>query len=495
MSAESPPRPPESVLQRRLALGDLLDLQTFGELAKGFADLYKVGVKVFDERGNRLADIKVGNGDFCGYVFSFAEGRRCCTATVARVKEGPVSLVQNAVPPQMPPGIPLRGMVTVPCFTGLRYLVLPILWEGDALGRVVFGPFTPEDLGDLPASLTDLTPGIDIALAHRHLAKIRRAPEQTVAKVMLHFAELLEALVAAGQKTYLTSQVHIEATLESNRDLEAQNRKLEALNVRLKEMDRLKSSFLATVSHELRTPLTSIIGYSEMLSEGLVGPLNPEQTDYVRTIMDKGDTLLKLISSILDISQIEAGKVRLTFDGVLVSDVVTSALSSVKPQAQKKGLVVDVKLPPRAVEARADREKLRQVVVNLLSNAVKFTPKGGWVQVVLTDVQAQAELGGTTGYRIVVQDSGVGIPQDQQDKVFQSFYQVDNSSTREFGGAGLGLAIVKSYVEGHGGVVKVTSEVGRGSRFEVVLPAKPPAPGSVISPPVSDGGLPPPDRF
>lgn len=211
--------------------------------------------------------------------------------------------------------------------------------------------------------------------------------------------------------------------------------------------------------------------------------------------MDKGDTLLKLISSILDISQIEAGKVRLTFDGVLVSDVVTSALSSVKPQAQKKGLVMDVKLPPRAVEARADREKLRQVVVNLLSNAVKFTPKGGWVQVVLTDVQAQSELGGTLGYRVVVQDSGVGIPADQQDKVFQSFYQVDNSSTREFGGAGLGLAIVKSYVEGHGGAVKVTSEVGRGSRFEVVLPAKPPAPGSVIPPPASDGGGPPQERF
>jgi len=486
MSTEGPTRSPESVLQRRLALGDLLDLQTFGDLVKGFAELYKVGVKVFDEKGARLADIKVGNGDFCGYVFSFTEGRRCCTATVARVKEGPVATVQSAREPLGPPGVPLRGMVTVPCFTGLRYLVLPILWEGDALGRVVFGPFTPEDLGDLPSSLTDLTPGIDLALAQGHLAKIRRAPEQTVAKVMLHFAQLLEALVGAGQKTYLTSQVHIEATLESNRELEGQNRKLEAMNVRLKEMDRLKSSFLATVSHELRTPLTSIIGYSEMLSEGLVGPMNPEQTDYVRTIMDKGDTLLKLISSILDISQIEAGKVRLTFDGVLVSDVVTSALSSVKPQAQKKGLVMDTKLPPRAVEARADREKLRQVVVNLLSNAVKFTPKGGWVQVWLSEVQPQTELGSAPGYRIVVQDSGVGIPADQLDKVFQSFYQVDNSSTREFGGAGLGLAIVKSYVEGHGGVVKVTSEVGRGSRFEVVLPAKPPTPGSVIAPPASD---------
>ena len=361
---------PESVLQRRLTLGDMLDTNTFAELVKSFADLYKIGVKVFDEKGNRLADIKIGNGDFCGYVFSFTEGRRCCTQTVARVKEGPISTSQGARPPQSPQGLKLHGMITVPCFTGLRYLILPISWEGDVLGRVVFGPFTPEELGDLPKSLTDLTPGIELPLAQSHLAKIRRAPEQTIVKVLLHFAQLLDTLVAAGQKTFLTSQVHIEATLESNRDLEAQNQKLELMNGQLKDMDRLKSSFLATVSHELRTPLTSIIGYSEMLSEGLVGDLNPEQNDYVRTIMDKGDTLLKLISSILDVTQIEAGKVRLTFEPVSVGDLVASALSSVKPQATRKGLTVDAKLPARAVEARADREKLRQVMVNLLSNAV-----------------------------------------------------------------------------------------------------------------------------
>jgi two-component system sensor histidine kinase BarA len=480
------------VLERRLSLGDLLDVNTFAELVKGFAELYKLGVKVFDEKGNRLADIKVGNGDFCGYVFSFAEGRRCCTQTVARVKEGPLSLTQGARPPQAPAATKLYGMITVPCFTGLRYLVLPISWEGDVLGRVVFGPFTPEEMGELPTSLTDLTPGIELPLAQSHLAKIRRAPEQTIVRVMLHFAQLLETLVAAGQKTYLTSQVHIEATLENNRDLEAQNRKLEQMYVQLKDMDRLKSSFLATVSHELRTPLTSIIGYSEMLSEGLVGGLNPEQTEYVRTIMDKGDTLLKLISSILDVTQIEAGKVRLTFEPLSVGDLVTSALSSVRPQAQKKGLTIDVKLPARGVEARGDREKLRQVMVNLLSNAVKFTPKGGWVLVLVTEVKHQPELG-SEGWRFVVQDSGVGIPGDQLEKIFQSFYQVDNSSTREFGGAGLGLAIVKSYVEGHGGLVKVQSELGQGSRFEVVLPVSPPTPKAVIAPPVSE--VVPVDRF
>jgi signal transduction histidine kinase len=485
---------PLSVLERRLTLADMLDTSTFAELVKSFAELYKLGVKVFDEKGNRLADIKSGNGDFCGYVFSFPEGKRCCTQTVARVKDGPLATTQNARAPAAPQGTKVHGMIAVPCFTGLRYLVLPILWEGDVLGRVVFGPFVPEDLGELPSSLTDLTPGIDLAQAQSYLAKIRRAPESTIVKVLLHFAQLLETLVAAGQKTFLTSQVHIEATLENNRELETQNKRLELMNVQLKDMDRLKSSFLATVSHELRTPLTSIIGYSEMLSEGLVGTLNQEQTDYVRTIMEKGDTLLKLISSILDVTQIEAGKVRLTFEPVNVGDLVSTAVSSIKPQAQKKGLTLDLRLPGRAVEVRADREKLRQVMVNLLSNAVKFTPKGGWVQVLVTEVKFQPELDGE-GWQFVVQDSGVGVPTDQLDKIFQSFYQVDNSSTREFGGAGLGLAIVKSYVEGHGGKVRVQSELGQGSRFEVMLPVSPPPPRSVIAPPLSEPPPPPPDRF
>jgi two-component system, NarL family, sensor histidine kinase BarA len=247
------------------------------------------------------------------------------------------------------------------------------------------------------------------------------------------------------------------------------------------------------MSHELRTPLTSIIGYSEMLSEGLAGPLNPEQGEYVRTIVDKGETLLKLISSILDISQIEAGKVRLAFEPVDVGELLQNALTSVAPQAQKKGVGLRVRRPegPQA-RVGADRDKLRQVVVNLLANAVKFTPAGGTVSVQLSEQGPQPELG-REGYRILVEDSGVGIPSDQFDRIFQSFYQVDNSSTREFGGAGLGLAIVKSFVEGHGGVVRVASELGHGARFTAVLPVRPPMPSQgpvLIAPPVSE-----PDRF
>ncbi len=482
----------ESVLQRRLTLGEMLDIPSFTEVVKGFVELYKVGIKVFDDKGGKLADIKVGNGDFCGYVFSFAEGRTRCTATVGRVKDGPVAPVDGARLPVLQDLSGPRGMVAVPCFTGLRYLVMPVVWEGDVLGRVIFGPFTPDDLEDLPPSLTGLSPAPDPGNARALMAKVRRAPESTVARVMVHFSSLLETLVAAGQKTYLTSQMHIEATLETNHQLEQQNKKLEDMNTRLKELDRLKSSFLATVSHELRTPLTSIIGYSEMLAEGLAGPLNGEQNEYVRTIMDKGETLLRLISSILDISQIEAGKVRLSFEPLDVAEIIASSVTSVKPQAQKKGVTLEVRAPDvKQPRASADREKLRQVIVNLMANAVKFTPKDGKVSVYLSETGHQPELS-AQGYRIIVEDSGVGIPQDQFDKIFQSFYQVDSSSTREYGGAGLGLAIVKSFVEGHGGCVRVSSEVSRGSRFTCILPVTPPLPKTVqIAPPA----VVEPDRF
>jgi two-component system sensor histidine kinase BarA len=124
-----------------------------------------------------------------------------------------------------------KGVVTVPCFTGLRYIILPILWEGDTLGRVVFGPFFPEDLGDFPPpSLTEVSEGFDAANARKFVEKVRRAPESTIARVLLHFGQLLQTLLFAGQKMFLTSQLHIEATLEQNRELEERNKKLEEMN-------------------------------------------------------------------------------------------------------------------------------------------------------------------------------------------------------------------------------------------------------------------------
>ncbi len=451
---------PSSVLQQRMPLGDLLDRESFEEVCRSFCELYRVGLKVFDEDGNKLVDVKVGNADFCGYIWSKPSGREQCMATVARVKSDSVG--EEAKPTRFD------------CFSGCRYVVQPVLYEGDAIGRVVFGPFVPEELVELPASLKKIAKDFDTKLAERFQEKIRKVPDRTAEKILKHFMDLLDVMVFGGHKNLITARLHIEAIQEDYRELQDKNRQLEESFARLKELDRLKSNFLATMSHELRTPLTSVIGYSEMMLEGLGGPLTAEQREYLGIIMEKGENLLQLITSILDISKIEAGRVRLVLSEVEPGQLMRDAVATILPLARKKGLKVACE-PGGLPRVHCDREKIRQCLLNLCSNAVKFTPAGGTITV-------SAEALGTDRIALRVADSGMGIGEEHLSRVFDVFYQVDGSSTREYGGAGLGLAIVKSFVDAHGGEVSVESKVGAGSTFSVVLPMGPPAATPAVTP-------------
>ncbi|HVP65893.1 MAG TPA: ATP-binding protein [Anaeromyxobacteraceae bacterium] len=439
-----------SVLQAPTPLGDLLDLKSFAEVCQSFAELYRIGIKVFDADGNKLVDVKVGNADFCGYIWQKPDGRSQCIATVQRVKG-------EAVPEEAAPNL-------FECFSGCRYAVQPVLYEGDVVGRIVFGPFVPDDLVALPKTLTSIAPDFDEKAAAAYMQKIRRVPRATAEKVLKHFAEILDVLVFTGHKNLITARLHIEAVQESYRELQEKNRQLESAFHALKELDRLKSNFLATMSHELRTPLTSVIGYSEMMLEGLGGPLTAEQREYLQIIMEKGENLLQLITSILDISKIEAGRVKLVHSDVDVATVMRDAVATVMPLARKKGLRLTWQ-PAALPRVQCDREKIRQCLINLVNNAVKFTPAGGAVT-----VEARQLSGDRVG--LSVTDTGIGISPQHLPRVFDVFYQVDGSSTREFGGAGLGLAIVKSYVEAHGGEVSVESTVGKGTTFTLVLPVE-----------------------
>ncbi|RMG19451.1 MAG: histidine kinase [Deltaproteobacteria bacterium] len=464
------------MFSRRPSLKEIVDGPSFVEVCRSFVDLYGIGIKVFDADGTRLVDLKVGNGDFCGYVFSKAEGRRLCTATVKQVKEA-----------HFEEGDP-ASVVVHPCFTGLKYVVVPVLHELDLMGRVILGPFVPADLEGLPESLTSISEDFDRAQARALMAKIQRAPESTVKRIIGHLRAVLDVIIHSGYKAWLTSAMHIEAVQDSHRELLEKNRMLEESVDKLKELDRLKSNFLATVSHELRTPLTSVIGYSEMLLEGLAGDLSDEQRSYVRTIMEKGENLLQMISSILDISKIESGKVTLNPTELDLSEVAEAAISTVVPQANKKKLRIEREIAPELPRVPGDKDKVRQCLVNLLSNAVKFTPEGRTITVIVDRYTGprryQPKDDADKAFslfeprenhfvRIAVRDEGIGIPRDKLQKVFDTFYQVDNSSTREYGGTGLGLAIVKSYIEAHGGEVWVDSELGKGSTFALVLPLEP----------------------
>jgi signal transduction histidine kinase len=245
---------------------------------------------------------------------------------------------------------------------------------------------------------------------------------------------------------------------------------------RLQEADRVKSNFLATVSHELRTPLTSVIGYSEMLLEGIAGALNEEQREYVRTVMEKGDQLLQLITGILDISRMEAGELRLSKVTFALDEVVSVALSTIAPQARRKRLHITSQIPEGLPALFGDRDKIRQVVLNLLSNSVKFTPEGGAIMLSATlgALKTRTSFGGPPdAVLLTIRDTGIGVPAEHAERIFDPFFQVDNSSTREYGGTGLGLSIVKRFVEAHGGVVWLDSEVGKGSAFTITLPIAP----------------------
>jgi signal transduction histidine kinase len=474
--------PPESALDKKLLLKNLVNIETLTKMALEFAELHHIGIRIFDEEGQKLADAKTNSGEFCSAVFATPPGRQACTQTVSRLTNGPFNPGEGETfaSTETPP----LNVLIVPCIAGTRYLLAPIVLDGDVLGRVVMGPFLPTQPKHWPACLdTTANPLSKLSEA------IEKTSESKLLRILQHFLSVLHLLLASGQRVFFASSMHVETMLEHASELENQNRQLLKMNQQLREVDSLKSSFLATVSHELRTPLTSVIGYSEMLSEGLAGPMNMEQSEYVATILERSQTLLGLISSMLDITQIEAGKVHMNFEPISLGELVRVSLASVRPLLAKKKLTIAAHIPTSS-DAVGDKERLKQALINLLNNAIKFTLPQGKISVVLTEKGHQAELN-APGYRLWVEDTGIGIPKDQLDNVFHSFFQVDSSSTREFGGAGLGLAIVKGFVEGHGGVVRVISASNQGSRFTIVLPVTPPKeeleiPSPVVIPPVAD---------
>jgi len=257
-------------------------------------------------------------------------------------------------------------------------------------------------------------------------------------------------------------------------EIAKQTAELREANARLEEISRLKSDFLANMSHELRTPMNAIIGFSELLSET---PLAEEQLDYTRTIAQSAASLLSLINDILDLAKIEAGKLeleRLPFD---LAEVIGNVAAMFKIPAKEKGVAVtcqiDSRIPKRIM---GDSNRLRQVLINLAGNAMKFTEQGG----IDIKVDYEREAAGQIVSRFSVRDSGIGIPADRIEAIFEKFTQADGSTTRKYGGTGLGLAICLQLVELMGGRLTVESELGKGSVFYFVIPLEE-APAEIIS--------------
>ena len=235
----------------------------------------------------------------------------------------------------------------------------------------------------------------------------------------------------------------------------------------IREREQLKDEFLANMSHELRTPLNSILGMSEVLQEETFGELNEKQNQALEMIHRNGKHLLELINDILDLSKIEAGKLDLECSPVSVNELCQQSLIFVKQQAHQKNIRISYQIEDVTGTLNVDERRMRQVLINLLNNAVKFTPEGGRVQL---QVQGYREEQ-TISFSVI--DNGIGIAPEDQNRLFQAFFQIDSRLSRRYEGTGLGLVLVKKLVEMHGGTVKINSQLGKGSCFTITLPWTP----------------------
>jgi PAS domain S-box-containing protein len=308
------------------------------------------------------------------------------------------------------------------------FAALPLLLGDKVLGTIGLASSTPRDFEKQSVFLETIAREISIGLQNALLyEQVQRHAEELEQRVAERTKELTEAIL------------------------------------RLREMDNLKSIFFASMSHELRTPLNSIIGYTGILLMGMAGELNEEQKNQLTRVKNNANHLLSLITDILDISKIEAGKVDIYIEKFKLSDVVKEVVETIAPLANEKGLEFSCNLP-KGVRLVSDEKRLKQVLTNLVSNAVKYTDRGS---VHITANRLKDNL-----VKVSVIDTGIGITREQTGRLFQPFQQLDASLTKKHGGTGLGLYLCKKLMTLLGGNISVNSEVGKGSEFTIILPIK-----------------------
>jgi signal transduction histidine kinase len=273
--------------------------------------------------------------------------------------------------------------------------------------------------------------------------------------------EVLEGVVEA---------VHANADASLVRIANAYDRQLRETNAQLSRASQFKSEFLAKMSHQLRTPLTAIIGFCEVLTQGMDGELNHDQAQDVGEIHKSGQVLLELVNDILDLAKIEAGKIEINIQEIDIEPVVDQVISTLYHIAESKALKLTSDLTPSLQTVMADPVRVREVLTNLVSNAIKFTPTGS-VTIYGKSAGALAEIS--------VVDTGIGIESAAHERIFEEFRQANDKVSKSYGGTGLGLSIARKLVELQGGQMGLESEPGKGSRFWFTLPigahAQPPA--------------------
>jgi GAF domain-containing protein len=300
-------------------------------------------------------------------------------------------------------------------------------------------------------------------------ALVRAGYRALLAIPLAREGHLIGGLTAIRKATgaFAPQTIELLQTFATQSSLAIQNarlfREIEIKSRELEVASQHKSEFLANMSHELRTPMNAILGFSEVLADGMFGEINDKQAEYLRDILESGRHLLSLINDILDLSKIEAGRMELEPADFDLPSAIDNALTLVRERAGRRGITLGREIDKGVGMIRGDERKVKQIVLNLLSNAIKFTPEGGRIEVRATVQDGLAEVS--------VTDTGVGIAPEDQQTVFEEFRQV-GTADKKVEGTGLGLALSRKFVELHGGRIWVKSEVGEGSTFTFTLPIR-----------------------
>ncbi|MBU4149110.1 MAG: GAF domain-containing sensor histidine kinase [Candidatus Omnitrophica bacterium] len=277
--------------------------------------------------------------------------------------------------------------------------------------------------------------------------------------------ELLSVLASQIGTAIENAMLYTEL-YNSHQDLERRVRErtaeLAKLNEALKRLNKAKSNFVSAVSHELRTPLTSIKGYASILMAGKLGQVSPAQKERLEKIDKHSNDLAHLINDLLDIARIESGRVQMAIKETSIKEVLDSVIDIITPQVKDKEISLKLSNKSKGNKVMADQGQMERVFLNLLSNAIKFTPEKGKINISVKDKDGFVEFG--------VEDSGMGIPRYDLEKVFEEFFRSDNAQNQGVKGTGLGLSLVKQIVEAHGGTIWVESELGKGAKFSFTVP-------------------------
>ncbi len=453
-------------LMQTAALRDVIGTRDLEDLCSAIGALLRVGIRILDGQGREVAHYRAAS-DVCRYLHGFPTMAQRCEA------ERP-----NFTNEEPPEGQKWRLQI---CHAGLAHAVSPLLYDGDLMGHLAVGPFAWSGLPAAPGLGHDLLPaGVDPVRLDQLVELTRQLSPDAVGRILESVSTLMDVVLRLGHKVHATGLAHTLSVEESYRQLVEKHKQLEENQLQLEELDRLKSNLLATMSHELRTPLTSIIGYSDMLASGIGGSnLTQDQLRYVQTINEKGEGLLRVISTILDVASMESGRFELHSMRIPVTEIVNGAVEKARRDSPRKDVKIEVGELSRAVVV-ADPEMLHKAIYQIVDNAMKFSKPGGLVQVQVRDLEQRPEGDEAVGYvvmapklvwvEIMVRDYGVGIPESQRQAIFNPLHQGDDSATRHHGGLGLGLALVKHYVTANQGRVHLQSNEGEGSTFFIRLP-------------------------